>query len=704
VGVELRHLRYFVAVAEEAHLGRAAKRLNLSGPALSVQIHDLERDVGVSLFDRTPRGMQLTAAGVEFLAHAHTTLRAADSGALAARRVHESPLSDDNVQHVVVADATDAARPSTRRVPLAWVAAAAFTVLLTLATIIAFARHSPPEASVVRLAVLPFDNVLLPLDDRGDTANAYFADGMTDAVRGKLGSIGALEIIASASSNQYRHTAESLDQVGRELGAQYLLIGRVRLIKRVDGQSRVRVDPELVQVSGVPRPIMRWEQSFDADLSDVFQVQADIATHVAQALRVVLTPTTSRTLAQRPTDDMDAYDAYLRGQAIERQQGSSAALLRRAAEMYTNAVRRDSTFALAWAALSEADAKIYSIGAAAAIDADASRRAAASALDLAPELPEAHVALGTYYNVVERDNTRALTELQAALQLAPPDARVLQRIGLVERDLGRWREALLHHEEAARLDPRDAATARALGLEYLWLRRYPASIAALNRAIALEPASLDNIQFRALAALAQGDLEGARRIVHDAPPLDATAFIAYFATFIDLVWFLDTGQRQRLITLSAGAFDGDRAAWALALCQVYALNGDRARVQAYADTAQAAFANEMRTASREPALRAMRGVALAYLGRRPEAIAEAKRAVVLGQRSGYAFESPYYRHQLVRTYLILGETDKALDEIEALLDIPYVLAPGWLRIDPTFDPLRGNPRFERLIARQPVSW
>jgi TolB-like protein len=199
-------------------------------------------------------------------------------------------------------------------------------------------RAPAPSQEAVAIAVLPFENV-------GDSADAYFADGMTDAVRGKLAALPGLSVTAPVSSSQYRHTAKSPQQIGREPGVRYLLMGRVRWAKTAGGPSRVQVTPALVEAATATD---KWDAPFDAPLTDVFQVQADIAARVAQALQLTLTPAARQALASQPTASLDAYDAYMHGRAMEDEEGTSADIERQAIPAYEEAVRRDSTFVLAW--------------------------------------------------------------------------------------------------------------------------------------------------------------------------------------------------------------------------------------------------------------------------------------------------------------------------------------------------------------------
>ena len=202
-----------------------------------------------------------------------------------------------------------------------------------------------------------------------------------------------------------------------------------------------------------------------------------------------------------------------------------------------------------------------------------------------------------------------------------------------------------------------------------------------------------------MVALAQGDLAGAQAVVRAGlTTVDPAAVLAFFSTYEDLYWVLDDAQQQQLLALPPSAFDNDRGVWASVRAQTYDLRGNQALARVYADSAQLAREEQLRATPDDGQRHVLRGLALAYLGRKAEAIAEGKRGVALVPISRDAFLGPYIQHQLARIYLLVGEPEKALDQLEPLLTIPYELSPGWLRIDPTFAPLKGNPRFERLVA------
>ena len=215
---------------------------------------------------------------------------------------------------------------------------------------------------------------------------------------------------------------------------------------------------------------------------------------------------------------------------------------------------------------------------------------------------------------------------------------------------------------------------------------------------ALAPTDAGRYQGKAMVYLAQGDLAGARAVLRDTPKeVEPTDLVAGVATFWDLYWVLDEEQQRLLLRLTPGAFDDNRSAWGLALAETYALRGDPARARAYADSARLDFEEQLEATPGDAQLHALYGVALAYLGRKAEAVAEGERGVALGPINRDAHGGAYNQFQLVRIYLLVGEPDKALDWLEPLLKVPYYLSPGWLRIDPTFAPLRGKPRFERMV-------
>ena len=585
--------------------------------------------------------------------------------------------------------------PKRRRVPIG-VTTLGIGFLLGLGVLFAWRRNhagAAPSAGIRSVAVLPFEN-------QGDSADAYFADGITDEVRGKLSALSGLRVIAGGSSKEYRKTTKPLTQIAHELGVDYLLVAKVRWARNPDGTSRVQVSPELVDVSA-GTPTTKWQQPFDAAMTDVFQVQAAIATKVAGALHVALGDSTRQALGARPTDNLAAYDAFLKGEAASLSMSvADPPSLRAAIHYYEQAVAIDPAFLPAWAQLTRAHAILFGNSVPSPEGAAAGRRAADRVRALGPGRADGALALGIFYGYIEQDDQKAAAALDAGLRLAPNNPALLAATaGLYQRQ-GRWEAALKLAARTVLLDPRSPEAAARLTLTLLCLRRYPEAQAAAERTVALGPTNLLAIERVAMVALAQGNLPGARAVMHTAlGVIEPAALLAFFGTYEDLHWVLDDAQQQQLLTLPPGAFDDDRAAWGLVRAQTYSLRGDQRLARVYADSARLAMQEQIAAAPEDAQLHVLLGLAFAYLGQKAEAIREGERsATLIPPLAPNAYVGAYLQHQVVRIYLLVGEPGKALDHLEPLLRMPYYLSPGWLRIDPTFAPLRGNPRFERLIA------
>jgi len=548
-----------------------------------------------------------------------------------------------------------------------------------------------PAAGVKRVAVLPFENLGAPEDD-------YFADGIADEVRGKLTAIPDLQVIARGSSTPYKKTTKTPSQIAQELDANYLLTATVRWEKRA-GTGRVHVIPELVDVTRRNAPTSKWQQTFDAALTDVFQVQSDIASRVARALGAALGATEEKRLSETPTKNPAAYDAFLKGEELRHAGSGDPAILRKQADFYEQSVALDPGFALAWAKLANAAALLYFQGTPTPALAERSREAAERALALAPNRPEGYQALADYERLVTLDNARALEKLERALRLAPGDTDVLKGMALAEEGLGRWDAAVEHFRQAARFDPRSANNDRLLGDALLRLRRYPEAREAVNRGLLLDPPNLTLIHWKAMSYLGEGNLAAARAVLDAAPKeVEPTALVAFMANYEDLVWLLNEEETQILMRLTPSAFYDDRGTWAYCLTQACWLKHDAGNTRRYAEEARKAFEDELRATPDDAQRIVIRALSLAYLGRKEEAIREGERAAALSPVSKDTLVGCYVQHQLVRVYILGGEPEKALERLEPLLRIPYYLSPGWLKVDPNFDPLRGDARFQRLVA------
>jgi len=555
--------------------------------------------------------------------------------------------------------------------------------------------RSPPSPAMsggaIRIAVLPFENL-------GPAADAYFTDGMTDEVRSKLASLPRFAVIARSSAMAYKGISKTPQVIAKELGAGYLLTGTVRWQKGESGASRIRVVPELVEISPGGTPITRWQDSFDAVVEDVFRVQGEIAARVAGALKVSLGATEQQRLATQPTANLAAYEAYLKGEAVLNSGDFSVSGLQRAMAQYQQAVGLDSSFALAWARLSLARATLYYSVPSAAL-AEAARVAAERSLQLGPGLSAGRLAMSSYLSLVAKDNARALEQVNQGLATDPGNAELLVAAAAAERNLGRWEQAIARLEQARSIDPRSTAVLNRLAAALTWTRRYTPALEAFEAGLNLAPANPSLIENKAMVLLARGDLAGARAWLARQPPEQEAANLAQFAVYWDLMWIFDEAQRAAFLRLPIEATGGDPAFHAMAVAQTHALGGSAAELRRAAEEAERGFRRYLADTPNDEQMLVLHGLSLAYLGRRDEAVGEGERAVAVMPISRDAYSGPYIQHQLVRIYLILGEREKALDRLEPLLQIPYYLSPRWLAIDPNFAPLKGHPRFENLLKR-----
>ncbi len=540
-----------------------------------------------------------------------------------------------------------------------------------------------------RVAILPFEN-------QGAPDDAYFADGIVDEVRGKLAKVGQLTMIASTSANQYRNTTKSAVEIAGELRADYLLIGKVRWAGAAGGARRVQVVPELVDGR---TGATSWQQSFDADLTDVFEMQTTIASRVAGALGAVLGSADREQLAARPTANAAAYDQYLKGKAIR---SNSAIAQRQAAGFFEQAVALDSTFGEAWAQLGRSLTSVYTNGARDPAVGRRAREAVDRALALGPRTASPHLSASRYYLLVELDPDAADREMDLALAAAPSDAEALAQSANLDLQAGRFEPALAKLTRARDLDPLSQQTLSVLLTAMVYLHRFDEATVIAREATALAPTDLGTMSWAVFAYAGLEDLAGARAVVRQAiGPTAATEVVAYLAGYNELAWVLEDRELDLLFRLTPAAFDNDRAWWGQALAIAASQRGDLVRARAYADSALRISAEQSAANPDDAQLHSLYGVMLAYLGRSAEAIREGERGVVLSRAQRRTRTSPYSTQQLARIYVALGQQDNAIGVLEELIEQQYTVTPGLLRIDPTFAPLRTNPRFQRLLATTP---
>ena len=359
----------------------------------------------------------------------------------------------------------------------------------------------------------------------------------------------------------------------------------------------MQVSPELVEVRASGAPASKWQQPFDAALTDVFQVQSDIATKVAQALGGALGAGEEKRLSEKPTQNLAAYDAFLKGEeASNGMAASDPPSLRKALGFYEQAVALDPGFAQAWARVSQANSLLYANSTPTPALAERARQAAEKAVALAPEPPGGipgarRLRTAGRRGLQPRPGAVREGTARRARQRRPPQRQ--RRLPSRASGAGMRRWSTSGRPSAS--IPAPSITLRRLGDALLRLRRYPEAREALDRGLALAPANLALIESKAMTFLGEGDLAGARAVLEAAPrDVEPTALVAYVATYRDLVWVLDEEQRELLLRLTPSAFDDDRGTWALCLAQAYALKGDAANVRTYAEEARKAFEEQLR--------------------------------------------------------------------------------------------------------------
>ena len=575
-----------------------------------------------------------------------------------------------------------------------WLIAATVVVALAAAGLFLWKRAKPgaaPSSSGARrVAVLPFENLGAPEDD-------YFADGIADAIRGKLASVPGLEVIARGSSNPYKKTTKTPQEIAKELNVRYLLTATVRW-QKTGGAQRVQVSPELVEIKEGEAPAMKWQQPFDASLTDVFQVQSDVAAKVVDALGVALAEKQEKNLASAPTTNVAAYDAYLKGEeATVVMARADLPSLRKGLGFYEQAVALDPKFAEAWGRVSSCRTLLFANGVPdPALDAGAIE-AARKAIELAPDKATGHIALGTYYRAVAGDFARALEEYQKAEEVAPGDADALRSIGRAEMQMGRWQDAIQHYDEVERVDPKNAINVGNASQPLLYLHRCAEAREKIDRTLALDPANLHRISIKVQSYLCEGDAAAARAVVSEAVRrVGAPETAAYFAVGIE--WLLDADTFAVLRRLTPAAFDGDEATWALTQAWASWRAGDIAAARDFGARAVPLYESQIRSAPRVPGLHAFLGYALAFAGRKDEAVREVRLATELEPVE----KSPWFGMEMVwavaQTYMLVGDEDQAIATLERMLKSPFYVTPAWLKVDPTWDSLRKNPKFQKLVA------
>ncbi len=573
-------------------------------------------------------------------------------------------------------------------------AAAAGIVLLGLLVVLQIrgrTRPAPASAAPPRVAVLPFTA-------EGGEGRESAGDRIASQVSDGLASLSGIQVISYRASSLFRTPSKPPEEIARSLGVQFLVDGQVRRRGGPGGESLVEVRAELVEVGIGGPPHVRWEQSFAAPMGDLVSLRSSISTGAAAALGLPVSPEAAKRLGELPAVLPAAYELFLQGEEINRRAGANdRAELERGLELFERAVALDPAFAEAWTRVAFFAAELYRLNVSPEDMRERAEAALANAERLAPNTAAVFVARSLLVQLIGRDSARALQISNEGLRRFPAYALLLNQSANLEMTLGRVDDAIGHYRQGRVLDP---LFGWGLGEALTFERRYGEALRTLEQVRVFYPLNLQLIQDEANIFLAQGDLAGARAVLHRVPAgVSPTAFAVFMANEPiewDITWALDGAQRKLLLESRPQDFGGDRGQWELCRAVASWLGGDIRAARTRADAARSDLEAEVRAQPDNHRTHAALGLALAYLGRKDEALREGQRATLImpPDRS----EGAVALSNLVQIEVLVGEKEKALDDLERVLTLSPLWSPGWLRIDPLFEPLRGNPRFQRLAA------
>src|SRR6266436_5490116 len=556
----------------------------------------------------------------------------------------------------------------------------------------------PNEKSI---AVLPFENL------SEEKSNAYFADGIQDEILTRLSKIADLKVISRTSTQRYKKKSQKLSEIANQLGVANLLEGSVQKTN-----DQVRVNVQLIRAANDSH---LWAETFDRRLTDIFSVESEVAKAIADQLRAKLTGQEEQVIAARSTNNPEAYDAYLRGLAYTLKTGDSPGNHLGAQRYLKEAVRLDPKFALSWALLSYVDALGYltlTLQPTVALREEA-RDAAETALALQPNLGEAVLAKGYYHYACLKDYDTAVRYFEQARQLLPNSSQIPESLAYVARRRGQWDRSESYFNEAERLDPRNLNLFSQHALSYIVLRRFPEALRKLDQVLDITPDDVDTLASKAAIAQAEGDLPRASAILAPLRPgADQSAALetqVYQAILEHRPAQIIARLEEILATPdpALGFYNGELRFW---LGWAQEIAGDHAAAQESWRPAGSELEPFLKEQPENYQLIGDLALTNMSLGDKasPFKLIEREMAAVPIEKD--ALNGPQSIEILARVAARVGDSDRAIAALQKLLPTPYEsalagggvpLTPALLRLDPMFDPLRNDPRFQKLAHSDP---
>jgi TolB-like protein/class 3 adenylate cyclase/Tfp pilus assembly protein PilF len=592
---------------------------------------------------------------------------------------------------------------------VALIAALSLSALALAVSLVISSRRAAPASSGATvsgaipeksIAVLPFENL------SSEKENAYFADGIQDEILTRLSKIADLKVISRTSTQHYKSAPENLPEIARQLGVANIVEGSVQR-----SGNAVRVNVQLIKAANDSH---LWADTFDRKLTDIFSVESEVAKAIADQLRAKLTGREEQVIAAKPTDNVEAYDAYLRGLAYNLRTANSSANSLGAQKYLREAVRLDPKFALSWALLSYVDARGYISLRLQPTEAlrEEARQAAETALTLQPNLGEAVLSKGFYHYACLKDYDTAMHYFEQARQFLPNSSRIPELLAYVARRRGEWDRSELHFNDAEQLDPRNVSLLTQHGLSYVLRRRFSEALRELNQVLDITPDDVDTLVEKAAIGQAEGDLPRASAILAPLRPAgDHSAALetqAYQAILERRPAQIIPRLKQMLAKPdpALGYINGELRFY-LGWAQEVA--GDHAAAQESWQQARTELEPFLKEQPENYILIGDLALTNMSLGDKTAALALSERAVAAISIEKDAVEGPQPIEILARVAARFGQTDRAIAALQKLLSIPYEgplasgqpLTPALLRLDPMFDPLRNDSRFQNLAASLP---
>ena len=575
-----------------------------------------------------------------------------------------------------------------------WIASTAVIVLLVAAWFY-FAKSSSEEVGQVKarkvIVVLPFENL-------GSKDENYFADGVTEEITSKLASIGNIGVISRNSAEKLVNTKKSTAEIGKELGVDYILSGTIRWAKGTDKKSRVRITPQLTRVSD---NTITWSDSYDKILDDIFSVQNDIAQKVVDQLGGSILA--DQVQKSAPTNNLDAYDFYLRGLSYEARGSYTKQDILNSINLFKKAIALDDKFALAYSHLSRGQSSMYWFF------YDRSEENVKNAFDnaqkafqLDPEVAETHLAFGYYYYWCKLDYSRAIMEFTKAKEIQPNNAEAYFGTGVVYRRMGKFDLSIQNMLKAANLDPLSNEYSRNLGETYGLVKDFNNTVKYYERVIELSPdLNLPKAEYAYQYVCLNGDLARAEKMLKNIDSDDYVDIMLNLQVYIEILKRRYNEAVEDLVKhvkpYENGQFRFTPASQMIGL--IYRYQNKPALSRQYFDSSRVILEKMLKDKPDDERLHSSLGITYAGLGLKDKAVSEGKKGIELLPLEKEAYRGFYRQWDLAVIYVLVGDYNNALKQIDFLLSIPGTFTTNILKMDPLYDPLRNLPGYKAIIQK-----